>query len=259
MLSKLPKGIKSAIVISDVHCPHQDDGALRAVEEYMGSHHFDYYLNLGDFMDMDVLSNFTKGKPGLLEGRRLADDFEKGNEILTRHQELIRRNNKKAKFVLLEGNHCHRLAKWLEENPQLEGSIDIEDGLRLKKRGFEYVKCYSEGKHYSIGNMYFTHGMYTNQYHAAKTVARFGNCVMYGHTHTNQMHTQALLGRNKKLVGQGIGCLCKYKQRYIIKDITSWQLAFAVVYFRDNGYFNHYVVSIFDGQFVGPDGMIYGQ
>lgn len=161
--------------------PFQDDASLVGVEKFMANHTFDELLYLGDFLDFDVISHFNKDSPRKKEKARLAKDYAIANKILDRHQKIIRKNNPKAKFTLLEGNHDWRIERYINEHPELEGLLEVEVGLKLKERKFNWVRCWEDGEIYKIGKAYFTHGLYTNQYHAAKMVNAFGTNIYYGH------------------------------------------------------------------------------
>jgi len=242
--------LKTAIVLPDIHLPYQDKDSLSAVEKFMGDNKWDYYILLGDFMDFDCISSHNKNKLREIEGKRIFKDYEKGNAILDRHQKIILKKNPKAKFILLEGNHDFRVQRYLDANPQMEGMIEIEVGLRLKERGIKYVQCYTKGEVFKIGRAIFHHGLYTTKYHPSKMVEAFGDNVFYGHTHSVDSYSRSTYGGNKTTIGQSLGCLCEYNQSYMKGRPSKWQHAFGVFYFQDNGYFNYYVPMIFNGQFV---------
>jgi len=245
------------IVLPDMQVPFEDKRTLKAVEQYMGEHKFDEYLNLGDFMDFNCISSFNKGQLRKIEGQTVAEDYIHGNKILDRHQALIRKNNPDAKFTLLEGNHEFRVERYIDENPQVRGSVEVEVGLKLKERGFKWVRCYQKGQVYTVGNAVFHHGKYTNLYHATKMVQNYGTNIFYGHTHDVQSFSKVLYGKDKTIVGQSLGCLCEYEQSYIQGNPTNWQQAFAVFYFTDDGFFDYYVVRIFKHRFISPEGVVY--
>lgn len=253
----MKEGIYRVIVIPDVQVPFQDDRSMAAVEKYMADHTWDEYINLGDFMDFNCISSFNKGQLRKIEGQTIHDDYEVGNEILDRHQKIIRKRNPKAKFTLLEGNHDFRIERYIDENPQTKGSIEVEVGLHLKERGFKYVRCYQKGETYNIGNAYFTHGLYANETHAKKHVDRFGVNIFYGHTHDVQSSSKVIMGKDKTIVGQSLGCLCRYDQSYIKGNPTNWQHAFGIFYFMPDGFFTYYVPRIFKHRFISPEGKLY--
>ncbi len=237
--------------------PYHDKRALAAVEKYMAAYKWDEYVNMGDFLDFDQISSFNEDSLRDLENRRLKADFYTANQILDRHQQIIKEKNRNAKFTLLEGNHEYRMERLINKYPALEGLLEVETRLKLEERGFKYVKCYTKGDLHKIGKAYFHHGLYATSGHAKKHVDSFGVNIFYGHVHDIQQYTKVAFGKNKTLVGQSLGCLCTYEQGYIGKNPKNWQHAFAVFHFQPNGFFNYYIVNIFDGKFVGPDGVFY--
>lgn len=244
--------------MSDLQLPFHDQKALNAVEKYMARHSWTGYLNIGDFLDFDQISSFNKENLRALENRRIWKDYEIGNEILNRHQLLVWENNPYAKFVLLEGNHEERMERYLNANPQFEGMIEVEVGLQLKARGFEWIRSWSKGEVYTIGKANFLHGNYTNQYHPAKMAQKYGDSVFYGHTHDMMSHSIASkLTPGKVHVGQSIGCLCEREQSYMKGKPSNWEQGFAVFHFLEDGTYTYYTPRIFNGRFIGPDGVLY--
>lgn len=245
------------IVIPDIQAPYHDTRSLAAVEQYMADEKWDEWLCLGDFIDFDFISHHNVGQHRLNEGKTLLSAYQVGNEILDRHQRIIRKRNPKAKFTLLEGNHDYRIEKYVDERPELSGSVELENGLCLKERGVKFVRCYSKGELYKLGKAYFHHGLYCGGNHAKKMVENFGVNVFYGHTHDLSQHSKILWGKDKTIVGQSLGCLCDYEQSYIKQNPTNWSHAFGIFYFMPGGYFTYYVVRLFNHSFVAPNGKIY--
>jgi len=226
----------------------------------MKDERWDEYINLGDFMDFDQLSSFNKTALRKLEGRVIQEDYDIGNEILDRHQKAIRKKNKKAKFVMIEGNHDFRVEKYIDEHPQLRHSIEVEKGLRLKERGFKWVRNWSQGEVYSLGSVLFLHGLYVGQSHAKKMLEAYGTggkSVVYGHTHDCDFKSKVCFGSDNVLFAQSLGCLCDYEQEYMGKKPSNWINSFGVFHFREDGSFNHYVVRIQDHTFTAPNGKTY--
>ncbi len=238
--------------------PYHDERALAVFEKYMAAHVWHGYLNIGDFLDFDFISSFNKGKPGKTEGKRFRDDYAIANAILDRHQQLIWENNPYAKFVMLEGNHEERILRYIAEHPELEGMVDVQSGLRLAQRGFEWVPAWSKGEVYRLGKANFVHGKYTNQYHPAKMATKYGGSVFYGHTHDIMSHSVASLLSHKGMhVGQSLGCLCLIAQEYMKGAPCNWEHGFGVFYIREDGNYSYYVPRIVDYCFTAPDGVTY--
>lgn len=245
-------------MIPDLQIPYHDKKTIKAVNSFIKTQFFDELLYIGDFLDLDCISHFNRKAPKNLLNKSLEKDFEEGRQFLDEQINLVRYNNPECKVTLLEGNHEHRVERWVTEFPQFSEFMDIERNLQLKDKKVKYVKSWSEGKLYKIGNAYFTHGLYYGDNHAKKMVDRYGVNIYYGHTHDVMSYAKVLHGKDKTIEGHSLGCLCRYDQSYIKGKPTNWQQAFAVGYFYPNGYYNLYVTRIFNHKFIGVDGKEYG-
>ena len=245
------------IVIPDMQVPYEDKTALAAVEAYMADETWDEYINMGDFMDFDCISSHNKVNLRAVANKELFSDYEAGNKVLDRHQDIVRKNNPDARFVLLEGNHDFRVERFIDEHPQTRGLLEVEHCLRLKERGFRFVRCYAKGELYKLGKAYFHHGLYCNSNHAKSMVDKFGVNIFYGHVHDLMMHSKVIWGKDQTIVGQSLGCLCDYEQSYIKQNPTNWQHALGIFYFQENGEFTYYTPRIINNKFVAPNGKLY--
>lgn len=255
--TKLTKELTSVIVIPDMQIPFVDYRALDAVEQYMAEHSFDWYINIGDFLDVEALSHWNDGLPRKSEGKRLSKELEIGNKILDRHQQLIRKNNPKAKFHFIYGNHEERVEKFLDRNPGVEGLFDLADGLRFVERGFTWTRHGDEGNQFTLGHANFTHGLKAGMGHSRGMAAEWDGNVFYGHVHDVQSHTLTSRGKLHNRIAQSLGCLCVYDMPYMAKKPSRWQQAFAIFYFNKDGSFNHYIPLIIDDKFISPEGKFY--
>jgi len=237
--------VKNVLVIPDLQCPYEDKRSLAAVEQVMGAHQWNEIVQLGDFLDLDCISTHNTNKLRTIAGKTIQKDFDAGNAILDRWQRLA----PKAKITIIEGNHDERMLRYLDANPQLIGALEVPKGLRLAERGINWVPYWSKGTTYRIGNAYFAHGQYTNEFHAKKMVSRFGVNIFYGHLHDVQGFPLVLRGEDKTIVGQSLGCLCRYDQAYLQGSPTNWQQAFASFHFWPDGFFCYNVVRIFKHRF----------
>lgn len=244
------------IVLPDMQVPYEDKRTLAVVEAYMADHKWDGYLNLGDFLDFNEISTHTEGKRGAVV-ERVSKTFAAGNEILDRHQAIIRKGNPAAQMVVLEGNHDYRATSYTEKHHELGDLLDVPKGLRLAERKIEWVPAWSKGKLFRLGNAYFTHGLITSKYHAAVMAQRYGVCIYYGHTHDVMEFPVVLRGNNKTIVGKSLGCLCRYDQSYLKGAPTNWQQAFAVFHVMPDGFYTEHTVRIFKHRFVSPEGKLY--
>jgi len=201
-------------------------------------------------MDFDCISSHNVNKLRLVEGQRIQKDYDYANDFLDTWQKAT----KGATWTVIEGNHDERIERYIDANPALEGSIEVAKSLHFKERGIRWVRFWTKGEIYSIGNAHFIHGEHTSKYHAEKTASEYGVCVFFGHTHDCMCIPKSLKGADKSIVGQSLGCLCRYNQPYMRGRPSKWQQAFGVFHFQPNGFFNHYVVTIFDHKFISPEG-----
>lgn len=247
------KPLTKVLVIPDCQIPYHDKLSMRAVERYMVDELWDEVVYIGDFMDFHQLASFTKDEPEALT-KTLAADYKVANEILERHALLL---PQAAKRTFIMGNHEDRVRRFADKNPQLKGIIDVDVNLRLKERGFKVIKSYPDHETHRIGNAFFHHGLYTSANHPKKMADNFGVNIFYGHTHDVQSYSKVLWGKDKTIVGQSLGCLCRYDLDYVGQSPTNWQQAITTFYFRADGYFNHYVSRIFNHKFTAPNGKTY--
>lgn len=237
--------VHKLLVIPDLQVPYHDVRSLTAVEQVMADDDWDEVVQIGDFMDHDCISHHNVGQLRKIEGKTLFADYGVGNAILDRWQKIA----KSAKITILEGNHDYRPEKLVDAQPQLRGLVETANGLNLRKRGVRWVPFWSEGELYHVGNATFIHGLYTNEHHAKKHVMRYGVNVFYGHLHDVQCFPLVLMGEDKTIVGQSLGCLCRYDQAWMQGKPSNWQQAFAAFYFFPDGYFTYEVVRIFKHRF----------
>lgn len=219
----------------------------------MADHRWDEVVYLGDFMDFDLISSHNKDNLRSVAGKQIRTEYNYGGQVLDRH----RRAAPGAKFTLIEGNHDERIERYIDANPQLEGMLEMETGLQLRKRHIKWVRFWSKGEIHHIGKARFIHGLYTTQYHARKHAEAYGENIFYGHTHDIQCYSKELQGADKTIVGQSLGCLCRYDQKYMKGKPSKWQQGFGVFHFFPDGFFTYFVVRIFKHRFLSPEGKVY--
>lgn len=250
--------IRSAIVFPDIQVPYQDTKAIQAVLQYASRQRWEYCVIIGDFLDLECLSGFVKGKPGAVEGQTLARDLEMGRGFLDLICVAVRKVNPACEVVLLEGNHEYRATRIAEESPHFKYELDIPARLELKAKNIKWVPSWSKDTLYRIGKAYFLHGRWTNEHHAKKHALRYGVNIFYGHTHDIQRFALHRKGDGQTIIGQSMGCLCRYNLNYTKGAPTNWQQAFGVFRFWPDGRFAHQLVPVFKKQLIGPDGILYG-
>ncbi len=201
-------------------------------------------------MDFNYISRWTADNLKVITGTTFTDDYAYANEFLDRQQKLIRGKNPKCEMVIISGNHDIRPLKVIEKDPRYEGLIEFDRNLRLRERNIKYIKYWEKGEIYTIGHASFVHGLYVNDHHAKKMVSQFGTNIFYGHTHDVQTYSLTYKGANKTIVGQSLGCLCRYDMPYVQGKPTRWQQAFAIFEFFPNGQFTYNLIRIINGRFI---------
>lgn len=233
--------MKTIMILPDCHI---DDKGIpkdyKVVKRFIKKEKPDEIILLGDFTDMASLSHWDLSKKRTMEGRR----FQKEIEILNKELDFLQEHSKKVTYI--EGNHDHWLEEYLDLHPEMEGLIELPKVLNLKKRGIEFIRL---NKLYKKGHIYFTHGMFVNNYHAMKHLLRLGCSVVYGHTHGSQsaMMNAAM---QKPHMAYGLGCLCGHEPSYLKGAPANWISQFGMMYLEDNGNFNLYPVNIIGHQFL---------
>lgn len=136
------------LVIPDPHAhPDYDNDRFTALGRYILDTKPDVIVCIGDFADMPSLSSYDKGTKGY-EGRRYKKDIAAVHDALEKlHAPVIKYNKRrqqnkekqyKPRWVMCLGNHEHRINRATNAQPELDGTIGIED-LRFEEYGWEIV------------------------------------------------------------------------------------------------------------------------
>ena len=125
------------LVIADTQAKSEEDlEYLLWIGHYIAEKQPDVIVHIGDHYDFPSLSSYDKGKSSS-EGRRLYKDIEAGNtgfEYLNLAMKSIPDYNPRKVFCL--GNHEHRLSRYVDDNPELIGTLGT-DFLPFDKYGWE--------------------------------------------------------------------------------------------------------------------------
>jgi predicted DNA-binding protein YlxM (UPF0122 family) len=238
------KGFKTYIVVTDLHVPEQNTSAVNCVLQVMDDIKFDGILNLGDYLDLAVVSHWNKNKHKTLEGKRLKNDYIMGNALLDEFDKRLPKNSDKRFF---KGNHEQWIDDLVEENPALDGLFDIASGLKLQERGY---KVYSYNHIERIGRLCMTHGMYATTNTVKKHLDELKVNIMIGHGHQIEQRMASSAAREISLAGYEVGCLTNLDPDYAKHRANCHSHGFAIVYFYPNGYFDVNLVRIISGKCI---------
>lgn len=237
--------MKKGIAVFDLHYPEHNKILWNNILKFAKDFKPDYFLFGGDNLDMSPVSHWLLegGQFRKLEGKRLINDYKGFVKEIKEPLENILPDS--CKKIWLEGNHENWAEQAIDKNPQYEGLIEIENYIDLKY----WSQIPYNGIH-KIGKMYFTHGMYTNQYHSAKTVNIVEKNIFYGHTHDHQTHTKITMVGNEPHIGVSVPCTCDLNPQYMRNKPNKWLNGFLIWYMKDNGDFNHYIIIANKGHFI---------
>jgi len=248
--------MRLAVILPDIHHPYHDKACMNAVFSFLKDYgkKLSWLILNGDAMDCETVSHWMKDKARELEGKRVKKDYKSfDEEILTPLENSVSPSCKKVYMI---GNHEDWIDQAISKTPALEGYYEVGTNLNFKERGWIEVPLNGS---YNLGHLTVLHGLYTNKYHAAKTLDIFGGkSIVYAHTHDKQSHTKVTPLEIKDVhEAVSIGCLCNRNPTYGKNKPNKWVHAFGIVYIMPDGQFNLYVPNIINGKFIW-NGKIYG-
>jgi hypothetical protein len=260
------EGYEAGLVIPDTHFDERngeiitvDHDAFNAVMSYAASHRWDWWVQLGDLGDWNVISSHNKNNLKAVEGQTIKRSADACNAGLDCIQTNVRRKAKDplSAEVLITGNHCARLRVWSNAQPNLEGLLDYPTLMRVQERGLTYVDYWDKHEIWTRGEANFGHGHYLGPTGPARHLRDYGFNFIYGHDHSVNMSPLKTHGKGTRMAIT-MGCLETVNPGWLRGKPNQWQNAFGTIYVRkEDGMFNLYPSLIFDGQFFGPDGHVY--
>lgn len=230
----------------DTHLPFHDKAAVETALKIVEWYKPEVVVILGDFLDCTPVSHWLDNKKKTREGLRLSDDYRLGNELLDHITSL---SNCKH-LVYIEGNHEDWINDAIERNPEFEGMIELDKGLRFNQRRKDGLKIthkkYNEC--FNLGKLWFTHGTYTGMHHAKRHVEAYGRSIVYGHLHDVQMHIKVSpIDINEKHMGLSLGCLADKNPKFMENRPNNWVHCIGVGTVRKDSTFNIDPVIISNG------------
>lgn len=252
--SSTPK-IRKFVAIYDVHYGYERDSsrhkrpihdakamsvALQFTKDFKPT---DIILG-GDILDCGCISHHNQHKPGRTEDLRLRSDAKE-----LRHTFLDFVEQYKT-LTYITGNHEAWLTDFVDENPALEGIVDLRSILQLGNKW----KIIPQGEAYNLGKLTFIHG---DQFkgggdHVAKAaVIAYERSVRLGHFHTLQLYTKTgALDIKQGKTGMVVPCLSSKAPMWVKGAPNKWCQGFLYGYVRRDGSFNDYPVVIVNGKAI---------
>lgn len=233
--------------------PVHNPRALAAVLKFVSDFKPDYLTLGGDQLDLRVISHWTKKSKLSMEGLRLRDDF-KGfrSEFLEPLTKMLPHGASKRVHV---GNHECWMDDFLDENPALEGLLDIDTHVGYTDLGWTN---YAQGKASRIGKLHIVHGDHIRGSNIAQNaVQMYEHSVRFGHFHTYQAYTKmSALDVTHVKTGVAVPCLCGRVASYRKGAPNRWMAGFNVGYVFPDGTFTDTVIIMINNRFAW-NGQVY--
>jgi len=242
------------VVAHDLHYPKWHRPTFNAMLDFIRKNRSKIkgFVFAGDAFDNEVISHHTKGKPLYrVRGGYMKDRTGFETDVLTPVEEALAKDVKK---VFIKGNHERFEDDFIEEHPELEGTVNHIDGLHLRERGWQIVEL---GHSFRIGKLCVIHGEVLsgigNQagvFPAKKAIEIYGDNVLAGHTHAPQSFTKiSPVDHRRKFMAWIAPILGSVNPNYLRNRPTAWLNGFTVVELRKGGLFNLYPIIVIEGEF----------
>ena len=219
--------MKTIVCVADLQVPYHSVAAVKALAKFIRVTQPDMVVSVGDEMDMQTISRWSKGTPLEYE-KSIAKDRDLTRQVLydLTVEHMIRSNHTDRLF-----NTVMMRAPGLLGLPELE----LENFLGLKDLGIQY---HTEPFQLAPGWL-LLHGDEGSQQPtpgltALNLAKRSGMSVVCGHTHRMGLthHTQSYAGGKPKTVwGLEVGNLMDYRHaKYIKAGLFTWQQGFGLLH-----------------------------
>lgn len=209
----------------------------------------DVVICLGDFADMESLSSYDK-KKGTAESRRIKKDIDAvidAQEKLFNDEVCKLRDLGSTRFVMTLGNHEDRIRRAVNDSPEFEGFLSI-DNLKYKDYGWEIYPYLDRVVIDEIAYAhYFPSGPMNKaiggEYPASSVIKKqFMSCTM-GHSHIRDF-AERTRGDGNKIHGLVAGCFFDHEEDYALVSNSLWWRGIVVKRHVRNGMYEPEFVPI---------------
>lgn len=218
----LSKRDEVAVVLSDLHVPYLDKAAWRVTCEFLRFRQPTHLFLLGDIVDFYSLSAYDKNPERILD---LQDDLDQLSQVL----ETIREILPTAKVVFSEGNHEHRLLRYLQKHPELYRlrALQMPKLLDLERHDITHLPYHAIQRWHGLilehGSLVRSKSAYT----ASGMLDKRGTSGISGHVH--RLGSSYRTQHDQTIAWWENGCLCDLNPEYVIGK-PDWQHGFTVVH-----------------------------
>ena len=228
---------------------------LKWIGEYLVKKRPDVVVNLGDFADMPSLSSWDKGKQSH-EGQNVLRDISATKRAMTillkplrdlQAQQLADGEEVyEPRLVMLYGNHCDRITRHVENNPELFGFLSL-DSLGYKEAGWETVPFLTpiiiDGIAY---NHYFINAGNGKAMGGSADVMlkNLGVSFVQGHRQTMSIGTRFLPTTGQQMWGLILGACYEHDEKYLTSTGNKHFRGVAVLHNVEGGSYDPMLVSL---------------
>ncbi len=218
---------KKVLFISDIHCPYQDELALKALYNFTDWFKPSEVIILGDLVDFYAVSRFSREPDRVL---KLQNELDQAVKVL----EQIRKHSGRSSIYFIRGNHEDRLKKYLwSEAQELSGlrALRLEELLQFDRLKIKY----EDKNQIRYRNIIVKHGNIIRKFAGYTAKGEFeknGLSGVSGHSHrlAQYRHTNEA----DSYIWTEAGCLCKLNADYLEGSTPNWNQGFAIGYFKEN-------------------------
>lgn len=216
------------LVIGDAHVEQgQDLKRFKALGKYIKDEQPTHIVNIGDFMSVDAFSAWDRNKRLLMEGKRYELECDAANRAMDYIDEAVASVPRyKPVHIDIEGNHEDRVTRYVEENPELQGTLEVPVKLNLKGRGHVWAPYKSD---YNINGVSFTHvpilgnGKGIGRPNICeKALKLYHNSVVFGHDHGLYHAMEHRHGAPHLNQALSVGCFFEDTAHYAIGSKTDY-------------------------------------
>jgi hypothetical protein len=242
------------LIIPDTQCkPDVPLTHLAWAGEYIVAKKPDTVIMIGDFTDMESLSQYDVGKKSF-EGRRYKLDIECSHTAMTtlltplwEHNARARKNKEKQyhpRLILTLGNHEDRINRVVESDPKWDGVVSLKD-LGYEDFGWEVIPYLEpiivDGVAYCH---YFTSGTMGKPVTSAAALLakKHQSCVM-GHVQGRQI-AYGTRADGKQITGLFVGGFYQHDEAYLRWQGNKHWRGLWVLHEVNDGSFDEMPVSI---------------
>lgn len=167
--------LEPILFVPDVHRPYHDKRAWRLFMQAARAFGPKHIVIIGDFADFYAVSSHSKDPRRALKLDAEVKDVRRGLDDLDSL-------NASGRKIYIEGNHCDRLRRYLQEKaPELFDVVDIPGLFELEKRRWEFVPYKQYTK---LGAVHLTHDVGpSGRYSVYRCLETFQHSVVTGHSH----------------------------------------------------------------------------